>query len=112
MGLLKRYYEDQKRKVDAEIFNYRHKLMKEVEELALRCAEDKGRYEHDYHHTMENLRVDIAKLEAKKSELDNDRVTYEEWLKMKNSEIARLSGIIESLIKKIPTDTKITNNRN
>lgn len=111
MGL-KRYYTQKKLEVDKEIFEYKQSLMKEVEDLAMRCAKDKGHYEHDYHHTMEKLGIEIAKLEARKSELQNDEVTYKEWLKLKDDEIARLNGIVSQLIEKIPTDTKITNNRN
>ena len=83
------YYKRRKLEIDIEIESYRQKLMKEIETLALKCAEDKGNYEHEYHQAMEILKTEIAKLEALKEIMKQDVTTYKKLLEEKNKEIAR-----------------------
>lgn len=67
--------------------------MKQIEEIALKCAADKGNYEHEYHHGMEVLKIEIASLEARKETLANDVTTYKQWLEQKDKEIERLNNL-------------------
>lgn len=87
---LNSYMKRRKLEIDREVQNYRESFSKEIETPALACAKDKGNYEHEYHHSIENLRVEIAKLEALKETMKNDVTTYEKWLKEKDKEIERL----------------------
>lgn len=87
---LNNYMKRRKLEIDRELQNYRESFSKEIETLALACAKDKGKYEHEYNYSIENLRVEIAKLEALKETMKNDVTTYEKWLAEKNKEIERL----------------------
>ena len=83
------YRKREKLKVDIEIQKYRSSLIKEVEELALQCAKEKGEYEHTWHSNMETLRIEIAKLEAIKEMTENDIAYYKRIITEKDNEIGR-----------------------
>ena len=100
---LDNYKERRKLKIDREIQNYRESISKEIESLALACAKDKGNYEHEYHKSIENLRVEIAKLEALKETMKNDVIIYERLLKEKDKEIER----VHTLCLKIAASQKV-----
>ncbi|MFA5154168.1 MAG: hypothetical protein WC554_16580 [Clostridia bacterium] len=67
-----------KLEIDKEVEKYRVTKREEIQNLALRAAEDKG-----------NLRVEIAKLEALKEIMQNDVTIYKKLLEEKNKEIAK-----------------------
>lgn len=50
--------------VEIDIANKRNSMMREVEELAIQCAKQTGEYEHDFHSNKEDLRSELAKIEA------------------------------------------------
>ena len=91
---LNTYRKRKKLEIDREMLDYRESLMKEVEQLAFKCAQDKGYHEHEYHHNLELLGIEIAKLEARKETLANDVTTYKAWLEQKDKEIERLNNIV------------------
>jgi hypothetical protein len=96
---LNNYMKRRKLEIDIEVQNYRESSFKEIENLALACARDKGNYEHEYHHSIEILKVDIAKLEALKETMKNDITNYEKCLNEKDKEIERLQSICIELAK-------------
>ena len=77
------------------------KLNKEIEELAISCANDRAAYEHTYHSKMEELGISIAKQEARLEIVQNDENTYHRLISDKNSEIERLTNIVNSLLETI-----------
>jgi hypothetical protein len=79
--------------VDKEVFEYRSKLIKEVEEIAIKCARQLGEYEHEFHHTKEEKGIELAKLDALIEIRKNDEATYERLLKERNEEVVRLNTI-------------------
>ena len=87
------YLKRRKLEVDIEVQEYRKRLFKEVEGLALRCNKDKGDIEHEYHYGKEVLGIEIAKLEAKKEMLLTEVTVYEKLLEVKDNEIKRLTDI-------------------
>lgn len=87
------YLKRRKLEVDIEVQEYREELYREVEDLALLCARDKGAYEHEYHYAKEILGIEIAKLEAKKEILSTEVTVYEKLLEVKDNEIKRLTDI-------------------
>lgn len=87
------YLKRRKLEIDIEVQEYREKCLTEIEDLALLCAEEKGEYECEFHSKMESLKVEIAKLEAKKEMLSTEVTVYEKLLKAKDSEIERLNKL-------------------
>ncbi|MFA5366301.1 MAG: hypothetical protein WC333_00060 [Dehalococcoidia bacterium] len=79
--------------IDKEIFEYRQKEIKGVEEMAIKCAHQLGEYEHTFHNTKETLGIELAKLEALKEVMANDVTTYKKLLDEKNKEIERLNTL-------------------
>lgn len=79
----------------------RTRLNKEVEQLAISCAKDRADYEHEYHSRMEELGINIAKLEAREETLKNDEVTYLRMIDDRDKEILRQQEIINSLLEKL-----------
>lgn len=86
---IKTYYARKKLEIDIEIEKYRNARMKEIQDLALKCADEKGEYEHTWHSSMEKLRIEIAKLEALKKTMANDVTCYKKLVEEKDKEIAR-----------------------
>lgn len=90
--------------VDRAIEDYRAKKNREIEDMAKRCAEQLGQYEHEFHSTKEVKGIELAKLEAKiealKTVSENDVVTYKKWTEDKEKEILMLNTHILELIKK------------
>jgi hypothetical protein len=84
-----------------ELQEYKIKAQDEIAALARRCAEEKGRYEHEYHSTKEKLGIELAELEAKIKMIKNDAVVYERLLKEKDKEIERLNNICFELMRTI-----------
>lgn len=85
--------EKRKLQVDIEVEQYRRARFKDIENLALQCASDRGQYEHTYHHKMEELGIEIAKLEALKETMKNDVTVLERIIKGKDEEIKRLHEV-------------------
>jgi hypothetical protein len=98
-------------KIEEEVAAQRKDLIKKLEELAIQCANQTKDYEHNFHQTRETLGIELAKLEAKKETFEaiwkNDTETYQEWLKIKDEEIERLTKIIDTLLNKEPNTTEI-----
>ena len=103
---LKFYEKEEKLKIDKGIEDYRQDTQKEIRDLAVRCAKDTKKTEHDYHFNQETLGINIAKLEAKKEHLEEitstDKTAYERIIKGKDEEIERLSGILEKMVENQP----------
>lgn len=96
--------------IDIDIEAYRNRRQTEVQDLAKRCHEELGVYEHTYHSAKETKGIEIAKLEAKKEALEEVVKSREEvvkaddnLLKSKDAEIKRLSDIVNLLISKQPS---------
>lgn len=85
--------------VDIEVQKYRDSFNKEIQDLAMACAKDKGNYEHDYHSAKEKLGIELAKLEALKETHLNDITTYKMLLKEKDEEIKRVNALCLELAK-------------
>jgi hypothetical protein len=89
--------------IDRELADYRKKIDEEIRGLAIKCANDTKKYEHTYHSNMESLRVEIAKLEAKKENLkeivNTDKIAYEKIIKAKDEEISRLNKIVSLFVE-------------
>ena len=79
--------------VDKEIFEYWQKEIKRVEEVAIECAQQLGKYEHTFHNAKEILGIELAKLEALKEVMVNDVATHKKLLDEKNKEIDRLNSL-------------------
>ena len=93
-------------KIDEECRAYNDQML----ELAKKCLDDEAAREHTYHSTMEQLGINIAKLEAKKESLElavNARLEVikadQNMYNNMNAEIIRLNEIINNLIKHLPT---------
>ncbi len=82
-----------------KVTEYRAKCNKEIQELAIKCAEDTKKLEHNYHKKQEDLGIEIAKQEARLETVKKDEETYNRLLEEKNDEIERLSEIINNLIE-------------
>ncbi|MEO9257878.1 MAG: hypothetical protein ABI207_05820 [Crocinitomicaceae bacterium] len=100
---------DRQQKVDAlnrEVFDFKARKSKEIEEIALACAKQTGEYEHTFHSTKEKLGIELAKLEAKKEALTDtisiEKLYFERMLEDKNKEIERLNAMVSSLIQNQP----------
>ncbi len=99
-------------------------LDKDLQELALGGAKQKGEYEHDYHSAMEEKKVELAKLQAHIEHLRGVRDDFrkesilelkgkDEVIATKKAEITRLENIINKLIvaiEKVGTPVEVTNN--
>lgn len=90
---LNTYYKRRKLEIDIEIQNYKTKMLEGVQELALECAEQRGKYEHDFHFKQESLNSEIAKIEASKESMTKDVDNLKEIIEEKDAEIQRLNGI-------------------
>ena len=80
------YFQEEKNKID-----------KKINELANQCVVDIRKYERTYHAKMEELGIEIAKLEALKEVMVNDVNTYKTFVKEKNLEIERMNKIVLAL---------------
>ena len=106
------YRKEKKLDVDNEMVVYRTRTI----EQAQKAAEDTANNEHEYHHKMEELGIDIAKMEAEKEmlvekkELWNQQKelllgsvdNYKELLEAKDEEIERLADLLEKMIENTP----------
>lgn len=98
--------------VDKTIEDYRFKRQSEIQDLAKRCQEELGEYEHTYHYAKEQKGIELAKLEAKAealSQVVNARGEVikadQNLLDSKDAEIKRLNEIVTLLIKEQPKHT-------
>ncbi len=98
--------------IDKQIGDYRLKMAIEMQDLAKRCSEDTGKYEHTFHSTKELKGIELAKLEAKVESYIEILKAREEvnqadnnLLKSKDVEIKRLTDIINLIIKEQPKYT-------
>lgn len=98
--------------IDKTIEDYRFKRQSEIQDIAKRCQEELGKYEHTYHYTKEQKGIELAKLEAKNEALAEVVKAREEVIKAdqnllnsKDAEIKRLNEIITLLIKEQPKHT-------
>lgn len=96
------YKREQTLKIDQELADRR----KEIEELAIKCADDTKGYEHTFHQNKENLKAEIAKLEAKRDHLkeltESDKIAYERIIKDKDKEIERLNNVLIKIVENQP----------
>lgn len=97
-----KYHQKQLRLIDIEISEEKNKRLNEIAVLAIACADEKGQYEHHFHHTMELRGIEIAKLEAKAEALKdmegNDTRCYKEIIKNKDGEIEYLKRLIDKMV--------------
>jgi hypothetical protein len=75
---------------------------KQIEELAIKCADDTAKNEHEFHSKQQGLGIELAKLEALKETMQNDVTTYKKLLAEKDLEIVRLHNLVNKLIDKSP----------
>lgn len=105
------YRKEKKLEIDQELLDYRIEKQKEMHSIAIACAEDSQKYEHDYHSAMETKKTELAKLdadiEARERYIDNQDTSIaerldslQEQLKSKVDEIDRLETIIHKLIER------------
>ena len=90
---LRTYYKRKKLEIDIEVLKYRTKMNKEIQELALECAKQRGEYEHDWHSKQEQLNTEIAKIEASKESMTKEVENLKEIIKEKDADILRLNNI-------------------
>lgn len=97
----------EKQLIDRELQVYYNERKNEIDRkliaLETQCATDTAEFEHEYHHTMEERGIEIAKLEAQKEMLENDTNTYERLLKEKDKEIKRLQEVLLKLSENVGT---------
>lgn len=98
--------------VDKAVEDYRSKRHQEIQDLAKRCHEELGQYEHDYHYEKEQKGIELAKLQSKCEALAETVKAREEviaadnnLLKAKTAEIERLNEIVKLMINKQPSTT-------
>lgn len=100
---LDKYRQEQMRLIDIEIAEEKHNRLLEVRKLAIRCADEIGEHEHNYHHTMELRGIELAKLEARIDALKemegNDARCYKEIIKHKDNELEYLRKLIDKLVE-------------
>jgi hypothetical protein len=112
---LELWVKEEKYKVRVAVEAARNERDKELQVLAISCANDTKDYEHTFHQARETLGIEIAKLEAKRDTLkeiaNQDKITYNTIVDGKNEEIERLTNIIESLISKEQQPITINNNK-
>lgn len=70
------------------------KINESLMKLRIQCAEDIGNYEHEFHQTKENLKCELAKLEAK-----IEAIKQTDILTVKDDEIKRLESIISNILQ-------------
>lgn len=98
--------------IDKQIEDYRSKRQSEMRDMAIKCHEQLGEYEHEFHHTKETRGIELVKLEAKIEILNAVIKAREETINAdqnlhnaRKSEIERLNKIIQDLINKQPNVT-------
>lgn len=98
--------------VEKQIEDYRFKRQSEIQDLAKRCNEELGEYEHTYHYAKEQKGIELAKLQSKNEALAEVVKAREEVIKAdnnlllsKDAEIKRLNDIVNLLIKEQPKHT-------
>lgn len=109
---LELYKEERLLSINREVEEFRLDKTEEIKRLALICAKDTAEYEHTFHQTKENKRVELAKLEAKLENIQEIIDAKQEnakakdvLIKSKDDEIGRLNKIIEKLIENQPNTT-------
>jgi hypothetical protein len=112
---------ERKRLIDKEVELYKREKMldaeKELVDIAMQCARDTGSYEHEYHSKIQELQVDIAKLEAQKGtyqslleeRISNYVAEYKAVNAAKDRVIATLESTIELMAKNVQTSNIINN---
>ena len=93
--------------VDKEIEAYRNKRQKELTDIAKKCYEELGQHEHNYHSSLEKRGIEVAKLEAKKEDLEEIIEVKDKLLQTKDEEIKRLNELLVLLIKQPHPSTTI-----
>lgn len=98
--------------IDKQIEDYRSKRQSEMTDMAKKCHEQLGTYEHDFHQTKETRGIELAKLEAKIEALNEVLKARQETIaadqnlhNIRKLEIDRLNAIILQLINKQPNVT-------
>lgn len=107
---VKLYKNERYLEVDRSIESYRSQRQREVQDIAKKCAEQLGEYEHDFHSTKKKLGIELAQLEAKNvaliEKLQKEFKNVDaNLLVQKDAEIKRLNDIITLLIKEQPKHT-------
>jgi len=80
------YFNEEKLKIDRDLL-----------ELKMRGTEDIANYEHTYHSTMEERKIELAMLDARAELLENDVTIYKMLLEEKKQEVQRMQEIVISL---------------
>ena len=70
-------YQQEFMRLQNKVSEYRSKCNKEIQELALECAEDTKELEHDYHQRQEELGIEIAKKESYLQSLHDSIESFE-----------------------------------
>ncbi len=100
------YRKEKMLEIDRQVDEYKIQRQLEMVDMAKRCAEELGEYEHNYHHTKEKKGIEIARLEAKLEALQETVKAREEviaadnnLLKSKDAEIKRLNDLLTLALK-------------
>jgi hypothetical protein len=103
------YRREKKLAIDAELEKYSSQKREAMVDMAKKCHEQLGEYEHVFHNTKEQKGIELAKLEAKAETLAETLKVKEEaslslkaLLESKDAEIKRLNDILVLLIKEQP----------
>jgi len=99
----KHYREQQKLKIDREMLKYQVELSKDLEEFALKCAKQKGEYEHEFHEKHERLSAEIKLLEKNKDNILHEVNKLKEIIAVKDAEILRLHELTNNIVKNSST---------
>lgn len=98
--------------IDRQVEDYRSAQQKLSQNMAQKCAEQLGEYEHTFHFTKETKGIELAKLEAKVEVLQqvvdarNEVIKADDnLLKSKDAEIKRLNDLITLMVNKQPATT-------
>ncbi len=92
-------YQQEFMRLQNKVTEYRSKCNKEIEELAICCAQDTKNLEHKYHQTQEDLGIEIAERRAELKNLVDNIEAFKLREESKEKEIERLNGIINNLIE-------------
>ena len=107
----RRLAKEAKLQTELVIQEYSKERKREIELLAIACAEDTAKYEHTFHHSKEEKGIELARLDslivARKETAENDAQTFKLVLDSKDAEIKRLDLIIKNLTSVIPSAGKV-----
>ena len=97
------YREEKFLEIEKAVETYRASRNREMEDIAKRCAQELGYYEHDYHHAKELKGIELAELDAKKETLSEVIEASKKLMDAKDAEIKRLYDLLSMLIVRQPS---------